>query len=69
MNLFREFFEDGTFIRSLNTTFLVMILKKGGTEDLRDFRPINLVGSIKKLLAKVFANRLKKVVGKVLSKA
>ncbi|RVW46187.1 Cleavage and polyadenylation specificity factor subunit 1 [Vitis vinifera] len=36
---------------------------KGGVEDLRDF---NLVGNFYKLLAKVLANRLKKVMGKVI---
>ncbi|RVW62551.1 putative ribonuclease H protein [Vitis vinifera] len=40
-----------------------------GAEDLGDFRPISLVGSLYKWLAKVLANRLKKVVGKVISKA
>ena len=43
--------------------------KKGGTEDLRDFRPISLVGSLYKPMAKVLANRLNKVVGKVVSEA
>ncbi|RVW32631.1 putative methyltransferase PMT13 [Vitis vinifera] len=37
--------------------------EKGGDEDLKDFRPINLVSSLYKLLA----NRLKKVVIKVVS--
>ncbi|RVW25093.1 hypothetical protein CK203_113755 [Vitis vinifera] len=40
-----------------------------GAEDLRDFRPISLVGNLYKWLAKVLANRLKKVVGNVDSKA
>ncbi|RVX20457.1 hypothetical protein CK203_002723 [Vitis vinifera] len=39
--------------------------KAPGVEDLRDFRLISLVGGLYKLLAKVLANRLKKVVGKV----
>ena len=67
MGFFKDFFEKGKFVRSLNTTFLVLIPKKGGAKDLSDFRPINLVGGLYKLLAKVLANRLKKVVGKVVS--
>ncbi|RVX10954.1 hypothetical protein CK203_013264 [Vitis vinifera] len=39
---------------------------KGAVEDLKDFRPISMVGSLYKL-AKVLANGLKKVVGKVVS--
>lgn len=34
---------------------------------MKDFRRINLVGCLYKLLAKVLANRLKRVVGKVVS--
>ena len=69
MNFFREFYDHNKFVKSLNATFLVLIPKKAGVEDLRDFRPISLVGSLYKWLAKVLANRLKKVVGKVVSKA
>ena len=32
------------FIKSLNATFLALISKKGGTEELKDFRPISLAG-------------------------
>ena len=56
MGFFREFHERGRFVKSLNATFLVLVLKKGGVEDLKDFRPISLVGSLYKLLAKVLAN-------------
>ena len=51
----------GRFGRSLNFGFLILILKKGGVEDLKDFRPISLVDSMYKLIAKVLANKLKKV--------
>ncbi|KAL6350788.1 hypothetical protein AAG906_031374 [Vitis piasezkii] len=44
VEMFKEFFEHGSFAKSLNTTFLVLIPKKGGAEDLRDFRPISLLG-------------------------
>ena len=67
MGLFREFHERSRFVKSLNATFLVLVPKKGGAEDLKDFRPISLVGSLYKLLANVLANRIKKVMGKVIS--
>ena len=67
MGFFRDFHEHERFVRSLNSTFLVLVPKKGDVEDLRDYKPINLVGRLYKLLAKVLANRLKQVVGKVVS--
>ena len=66
-SFFRQFLERGTFEKSLNSTFVVLIPKKGGAKDLKDFRPISLVGSLYKLLAKVLANRLKLMMGKVVS--
>ena len=67
MGLFKEFHEQNSFIKSLNHTFLVLLPKKGGVEDLGDYRPISLLGGLYKLLAKVLASRLKKVIGKVIS--
>ncbi|RVX06274.1 hypothetical protein CK203_027523 [Vitis vinifera] len=42
--MFKEFHEQNTFLKSLNNTFLVLIPKKGGAEDIGDFRPISLLG-------------------------
>ena len=69
LRMFRDFHETGKFVRSLNTTFIVMIPKKWGTKDFKDFTPISLMGSLYKLLAKVLANRLKRVMGKLVNKA
>ena len=69
LDMFKEFHEHNSFVKSLNNTFMVLIPKKSGAEDLGDFRPISLLGGLYKLLAKVLANRLKKVIGKVVSTA
>ena len=69
MGFFREFYEHKKFVRNLNTTFLVLIPKKGDAEDLKDLKPISLVGGLYKLLAKVLANRLKRIIVKVISPA
>ena len=36
VDLFKEFYDQRSFAKSLNTTFLVLIPKKGGAEDLGD---------------------------------
>ena len=46
---------------------MVLIPKKKGAANLKDCRLISLVGSLYKWLTKVLANRLKKVMGKVIS--
>ncbi|RVW16573.1 hypothetical protein CK203_069386 [Vitis vinifera] len=52
LEMFKEFHEQNAFLKSLNNTFLVLIPKRGGAEELGDFRPINLLGGLYKLLAK-----------------
>ena len=66
MDFFKEFYEK-KFVRSLNATFLVLIPKKGNVEDIKDYRPISLLGGLYKILAKVLANRLRRVIDKVVS--
>ena len=41
--MFKEFFDTGKFMRSLNATFIVLVPRKCGVEELKDFRPISLV--------------------------
>lgn len=67
MDFFRQFFEKGAFLRSLNAIFLVLIPKKGGAKDLKNFRFISLVRWLYKLLDKVLGDRLKRIVGIVVS--
>ena len=67
LGFFKEFHEQGQFVRSINATFLVLIPKKQNVADLKDLRPISLVGGLYKILAKVLANRIKRVLSKVIS--
>lgn len=46
MEMFRDFYENVTFIKSLNTTFLLLITKNGGVKDIRNFRPLSLLGTL-----------------------
>ena len=56
--IFEEFFQHCKFEKSFNATFIALIPKKIDASNVRDFRPISLVGSVYKILAKVLANRL-----------
>jgi mannosylglycoprotein endo-beta-mannosidase len=42
----------------LNTANIVLIPKKEGTEDITDFRPINLIHGFAKIVAKILSCRL-----------
>uniref|UniRef100_A0A2N9GXU6 Reverse transcriptase domain-containing protein n=1 Tax=Fagus sylvatica TaxID=28930 RepID=A0A2N9GXU6_FAGSY len=61
MGFFDEVYHHCKFERSLNASFIALIPKKQNASNIRDFRPISLIGSVYKLLAKVLANRLKVV--------
>jgi hypothetical protein len=65
--VFVEFYEYGSFERSLNATFLSLIPKRTNVVEVKDFQPISLVGSVYKILAKVLANRLSRVLSTIIS--
>ncbi|KAK2665874.1 hypothetical protein Ddye_004448 [Dipteronia dyeriana] len=67
MNFIHEFHKDGSVVKDLNCTFIALIPKVSKHQQIKDFRPISLVGSMYKVLAKVLAKRLKKVMDSVIS--
>ena len=69
MGFFREFFQNDQFVKSLNATFLVLVPKGRTIEDLKDLRPISLVGSLYKILSKVLANIIKRVMSLIISQS
>ena len=69
MEIFQVFFERGQFEKSLNATFISLIPKKSDAVEVKDFRPISLIGGVYKIIAKVLANRLKEVIEDVISES
>jgi len=67
MRFITEFHRNDKLARCINTTFITLIPKVDSPQKLSDFRPISLVGCLYKILAKVLANRLRLVIGKVIS--
>jgi len=63
----KEFQNSGKFEKNLNATFVSLIPKKAVVMELKDFRPISLIGGMYKIISKVLTNRLKSVLGKIIS--
>ncbi|PNX64423.1 cysteine-rich receptor-like protein kinase, partial [Trifolium pratense] len=69
MRLISEFHRNGKLAKGINSTFIAQISKVDSPQRSNDFRPISLVGCLYKILAKVLANRLRLVIGSVISEA
>ncbi|GKC04382.1 RNA-directed DNA polymerase, eukaryota [Tanacetum coccineum] len=54
----RYFFVNGHFPRGCNSSFIALIPKIQDAKFVKDFRPISLIGSVYKIIAKILANRL-----------
>ena len=61
LEVFEQFHQHCKFEKSPNATFIALIPKKNDAFNICDFRPISLIGSIYKILAKVLVNWLKMV--------
>ena len=68
MAVFSEFHDQSKFVKSINSTFITLISKVHGAKKIKDFRPINLVGEIYKIIAKVLTNKMRRVMDRVISK-
>lgn len=49
-----------------NTSFVALIPKVESPQNLNEFRPISLVGCMYKIVSKILANRLKRMMPKVI---
>ncbi|GKV04879.1 hypothetical protein SLEP1_g16976 [Rubroshorea leprosula] len=66
-NFIKEFHKYGRLVRGINASYITLVPKKKNPTTLKEYRPVSMVGSLYKILAKVLANRLRKVIGKVIS--
>lgn len=65
----REFFDNNCLLRQLNATALVLLSKVDNPNRVTDYRPLACCGIIYKIIAKVLANRLQKVLHEVIDEA
>ncbi|GJS57179.1 RNA-directed DNA polymerase, eukaryota [Tanacetum coccineum] len=59
------FFQFGEFAPGCNSTFITLIPKIPNANQVKDFRPISLIGSLYKIVTKILANRLVPVLGDI----
>ncbi|GKV40773.1 hypothetical protein SLEP1_g48376 [Rubroshorea leprosula] len=57
-----DFQRNGKLVRGSNASFIVLIPKKDNPIRIEDYRPISLIGCMYKLISKLLANRLSKVI-------
>ncbi|GJU16143.1 RNA-directed DNA polymerase, eukaryota [Tanacetum coccineum] len=61
------FFSHGVFPNGCNSSFIALIPKIPDANLVKDFRPISLIGSLYKIIAKILANRLVPVLGDIVN--
>ncbi|GKV36164.1 hypothetical protein SLEP1_g44325 [Rubroshorea leprosula] len=61
-----DFHTNGRIVRGSNASFLVLIPKRENPQGIEEYRPISLIGCMYKILAKVLANRLSRVLNTII---
>ena len=63
-----KFMRNNSLPGGFNASFIVLVPKCDAPQSLRDYRPISLINAGMKLITKILALRLKKVMHKLVSK-
>nr|GEX97041.1 RNA-directed DNA polymerase, eukaryota [Tanacetum cinerariifolium] len=63
----KHFFIHGEIPKGCNSSFIALIMKILDANLVKDFRPISLIGSLYKIIAKILANRLAGVLGDIVN--
>lgn len=67
VQMMEKFYEKGKIVKGLNSSFIVLIPKKDKSISFEEYRPTSLLGCIYKIIAKILARRLSKVLDGVIS--
>ncbi|XP_071687780.1 uncharacterized protein [Rutidosis leptorrhynchoides] len=61
-------FSDCSMPKGVGSAFITLIRKVHNPSGIKDFKPISLIGVVYKIIAKILASRLVKVIDKIISK-
>ncbi len=67
MCIFQELYDGNLNSGPMDYSFLCLIPKKEGAVTANDFRPISLINGVQKIISKVLANRLERVMDDIIS--
>ncbi|XP_058765712.1 uncharacterized protein LOC131639232 [Vicia villosa] len=67
VSCFNAFYSGNAISKAIISSFLTLVPKKDNPLDLDDYRPICLVGSIYKMISKLLASRIKRVLSSIIS--
>ena len=66
-SLFETLYEEEICLRSINSSHIALVPRKDGSTVATDYRPISLFNTSLKLITKVLANRLQKLIKKIIN--
>ncbi|KAK1550727.1 hypothetical protein Q3G72_023767 [Acer saccharum] len=67
INAIQEFFHSGLLLKEFNATILALVPKVPNPSKMTDFRPISCCNTFYKIIAKIFANRIKPCLPDIIS--
>jgi hypothetical protein len=67
-DLRESFFQGDIYLKSINSSYIILVPKKYNPQKVGDFRPISLLNNSMKVLTKLLANRLQSSMTKLVQK-